>query len=126
MSDSRRASAGRRAATLLFAVSLLVSAVACGPFIRASVYAEGRLYKTLTASPYKLPPPGQDPPTKNRLRRLPRVEPNTPAPELNSDKLAVQLMLVNLPGAQDAASYWEGSYQLRAGRGRARLQARPV
>lgn len=113
MSFSRRTDAGCRAATLSFAVSLLILTVSCGPFIRASIFAEGRPHVRLAASPYALlPPRGQDPPAKNRLRRPPRVEPNTLAPELYSDKLSVQFMLVNLPGAQDAASYWEGSYQL--------------
>lgn len=114
MSNKCRANAGRRAATLSFAVSLLVSTGSCGPFSRASVFAERCLYMRLAASPDVLPQPqsGQNPPVKNRLRRLPRVEPNTPAPELYSDKLTVQFMLVNLPGAQGAASYWEGSYQL--------------
>jgi hypothetical protein len=111
MDNGRGASAGRRAVTLSFAASLLVVTVACGPFIRASVFAEGRPRMWLAAYPYNLPP-RQDPSAKNRIRRLPRVEPNTPAPELYSDKLALQLMLVNLPGASDAASYWEGSYQL--------------
>jgi hypothetical protein len=112
MGNRRGASAGRRAVTLSFAVSLLVATFPGGPFIRAAVFAEGRHNKTLAAFPYKLPPTGQDPPTKNRIRRLPRVEPNTSAPELYADKLTVQFMLVNLLGAQDASSYWEGSYQL--------------
>jgi hypothetical protein len=111
MGNRRGASPGRQAVTISFAVSLLVSMFADGPFIRASVFAEGHPRMWLAAYPYKLPR-GQDPPAKNRLRRLPRVEPNIPAPELYADKLALQLMLVNLPGAQDAASYWEGSYQL--------------
>jgi hypothetical protein len=90
----------------------LVATFPGGPFIRAGVFAGGCHNKTLAAFPYKLPPTGQDPPTKNRIRHLPRVEPNTPAPELYADKLALQLMLVNLPGSADASSYWEGSYQL--------------
>ncbi|MDQ3908327.1 MAG: hypothetical protein M3268_08270, partial [Acidobacteriota bacterium] len=41
-----------------------------------------------------------------------RVEANTLAPELYSDKLAIKLMLVDLPGAADPRSTWEGTYKL--------------
>lgn len=41
-----------------------------------------------------------------------RIEPNTLAPELYSDKLAIKLMLVDLPGASDPRSTWEGTYKL--------------
>jgi len=92
---------------------LFVLTIAGGLFNRASVFAESRLYKRLAEFPYDLPQVrGQDPKVKSRMRMGPNAEPNTLAPELYSDKLSLQLMLINLPGAADAASYWEGSYQL--------------
>jgi hypothetical protein len=54
---------------------------------------------------------GQDPKVQNRFRRT-RIEPNVLSPELYSEKLSMQFMLVNLPGSKEAESYWEGSYQL--------------
>ncbi|HVG30629.1 MAG TPA: M56 family metallopeptidase [Pyrinomonadaceae bacterium] len=106
-------SARHRAVVAAVAALLLTVTAAGGLFNRTSVFAETRLYKRLAEFPYELPPVrGQDPKVQSRMRMGPRTEPNTLAPELYSDKLTLQLMLVNLPGAADAASYWEGSYQL--------------
>jgi beta-lactamase regulating signal transducer with metallopeptidase domain len=113
MRSNYRASARHRAAVVSVAASLLAATAAGGLFNRASVFAETRLYKRLAEFPYELPGVrGQDPKVQSRMRMGPRTEPNTLAPELYSDKLTLQFMLVNLPGAADAASYWEGSYQL--------------
>ncbi|MDT7541540.1 MAG: hypothetical protein QOE33_1444 [Acidobacteriota bacterium] len=40
------------------------------------------------------------------------IEPNMLAPELYSDKLSMKLTLVDLPGASDPRSAWEGTYKL--------------
>jgi hypothetical protein len=40
------------------------------------------------------------------------IEPNVHAPQLYSDHLNLKMTLVNLPGAADAGSVWEASYQV--------------
>ncbi len=44
--------------------------------------------------------------------RMRQAEPNVLAPELYLDHLRLKMTLLNLPGASDPKSYWEGSYQL--------------
>jgi hypothetical protein len=60
------------------------------------------------------PAPASDvspaPKTKFRTRRF--IEPNKLAPELYADRLSVKLTLVDLPGAGDPRSTWDGTYQL--------------
>jgi beta-lactamase regulating signal transducer with metallopeptidase domain len=113
MRSDYAASARHRAVVVSVAALLLTITAAGGLFNRTSVFAQTRLYKRLAEFPYELPTVrGQDPKTQSRMRMGPRTEPNVLAPEWYSDKLTLQLMLVNLPGAPDAASYWEGSYQL--------------
>ncbi|MDT7604532.1 MAG: hypothetical protein QOF61_2529 [Acidobacteriota bacterium] len=41
-----------------------------------------------------------------------RIEPNLLAPELYADKLSMKFVLVDLPGASDPRSTWDGSYKL--------------
>jgi hypothetical protein len=52
------------------------------------------------------------PATRKKLTRHRYIEPNLLAPELYSDKLSMKLTLVDLPGAADARSSWEGTYKL--------------
>jgi len=52
---------------------------------------------------------GQKP---GRRTRTIRFEPNVHAPELYVDKLTMQFMLVNLPGAGTKGTTWRGEYQL--------------
>ena len=52
---------------------------------------------------------GQKP---GRRTRTIRFEPNVHAPELYADKLTMQFMLVNLPGAGTKGTSWRGEYQL--------------
>ncbi|HEX8162517.1 MAG TPA: hypothetical protein VF538_11630 [Pyrinomonadaceae bacterium] len=52
------------------------------------------------------------PAAKLKFRGHRRIEPNTLAPELYEDKLSMKFTLVDLPGAGDPRSTWEGSYQL--------------
>lgn len=40
------------------------------------------------------------------------IRPNLIAPELYSDKLSLKITLMNLPGAETAASHWEGEFQI--------------
>src|SRR5690348_2068601 len=40
------------------------------------------------------------------------VRPNLIAPELYSDKLSLKITLMNLPGAETSASYWEVEFQV--------------
>lgn len=48
-----------------------------------------------------------------RLRsRTRRMEPNLHAPNLYADRLRMQFMLVNLPGAVEPGSFWEVNYRL--------------
>ncbi len=47
-----------------------------------------------------------------RRTRSIRFEPNVHAPELYADKLAMQFMLVNLPGAGMKGTFWRGEYKL--------------
>jgi hypothetical protein len=58
------------------------------------------------------PAPEASPATKLKFRGHRRIEPNMLAPELYEDRLSMKLTLVDLPGASDARSTWEGSYQL--------------
>jgi hypothetical protein len=48
---------------------------------------------------------------RNQMR-MRRSEPNVLAPELYLEQLKLKMTLVDLPGAADARSYWEGNYQL--------------
>lgn len=41
-----------------------------------------------------------------------REEPDVLAPELYLDNLKLKITLIDLPGAADAGSYWEGTYRL--------------
>ena len=50
-------------------------------------------------------------PRRNTMRTR-RSEPNVLAPELYLENLKLKMTLVDLPGAADPGSYWEGSYQL--------------
>lgn len=52
---------------------------------------------------------GQKP---GRRTRSIRFEPNVHAPELYADKLTMQFMLVNLPGAGMKGTTWRGEYKL--------------
>lgn len=44
--------------------------------------------------------------------RMRRAEPNVLAPELYLEHLRLKITLIDLPGASDPKSYWEGTYQL--------------
>lgn len=44
--------------------------------------------------------------------RIRQSEPNVLAPELYLEQLRLKITLVDLPGASDPRSYWEGTYQL--------------
>jgi hypothetical protein len=48
---------------------------------------------------------------RNQMRRR-QAEPNVLAPELYLEHLKLKMTLVDLPGALDPKSYWEGTYQL--------------
>ncbi|HEY0321942.1 MAG TPA: hypothetical protein VGC66_13365 [Pyrinomonadaceae bacterium] len=48
---------------------------------------------------------------RNQMRTR-RAEPNVLAPELYMEHLKLKMTLVDLPGASDPKSYWEGTYQL--------------
>lgn len=51
--------------------------------------------------------------TSHRVRVDRRtIKHDTPAPELYSDKLNLKITLMNLPGAQEASSYWQGEYRV--------------
>ena len=58
------------------------------------------------------PAPGAPPAPKPRIRSRRTIEPNALAPELYRDTLSMKFTLVDLPGASDARSSWEGSYKL--------------
>lgn len=47
-----------------------------------------------------------------RATRLRMVEPNLYAPDLYADNLALQVILVDMPGADMPDSYWEAEYKL--------------
>jgi hypothetical protein len=47
-----------------------------------------------------------------KFTRHRHIEPNMLAPELYSDKLSMKFTLVDLPGANDPRSTWEGTYKL--------------
>lgn len=55
--------------------------------------------------------PGQEGKRRNQMR-MRRAEPNVLAPDLYLDYLRLKMTLVDLPGAADSKSYWEGTYQL--------------
>ena len=40
------------------------------------------------------------------------ITPNRTAPELYSDELPLKITLVNLPGAQEPGSYWQGEFKV--------------
>jgi hypothetical protein len=40
------------------------------------------------------------------------ISPNQAAPDLYSDKLSLKITLMNLPGAKQAASYWQAEYKV--------------
>ncbi|MBD0369567.1 MAG: hypothetical protein ICV60_01835 [Pyrinomonadaceae bacterium] len=48
---------------------------------------------------------------RNQMR-MRKAEPNVLAPELYLEHLKLKLTLIDLPGASDPRSYWEGTYQL--------------
>jgi hypothetical protein len=52
------------------------------------------------------------PAPKTKIRSYRHIEPNLLAPELYSDKLSMKFTLVDLPGATDPRSTWEGTYKL--------------
>jgi hypothetical protein len=52
------------------------------------------------------------PAPKTKITRHRHIEPNLLAPELYSDKLSMKFTLVDLPGATDPRSIWEGTYKL--------------
>ena len=66
------------------------------------------------SAPSQTPAPaaGAPPAPKPKFRAHRRIEPNMLAPELYEDKLQKKFTLVDLPGARDTRSTWEGSYQL--------------
>jgi hypothetical protein len=51
----------------------------------------------------------QDPQAKVDRRT---IEPNRVTPELYSDNLSLKITLMNLPGAKNAASYWQVEYKI--------------
>jgi hypothetical protein len=48
---------------------------------------------------------------RNQMR-MRQAEPNLLAPELYLEHLRLKITLIDLPGASDPKSYWEGTYQL--------------
>lgn len=48
---------------------------------------------------------------RNQMR-VRQAEPNVLAPELYLEHLRLKITLIDLPGASDPKSYWEGTYQL--------------
>jgi hypothetical protein len=67
------------------------------------------LCQALALGLFFLATPAQGQTTRSNVRKL---EPNVHAPHLYTDRIKLKLTLINLPGAEDAASYWEASYQI--------------
>lgn len=68
------------------------------------------LFCLLWLTPYTLSTTAQE--KRRNQMRMRQAEPNVLAPELYLEHLRLKLTLVDLPGASDPKSYWEGNYQL--------------
>lgn len=68
-----------------------------------------RLCQALALGVFFLTAPVQGQTARTSVRK---IEPNVHAPHLYTDRIKLKLTLINLPGAEDAKSYWEASYQI--------------